>query len=266
MMTEPDDGTTADSPAGSSPDTSVTVGTVLKTASAHIRHDPVLIVPFAVVGLLVALADWLRKWDPLPVATPDAFGQTVSVQYSVFPMGTARTVRRVGALVDLQIPYFFGAVALELLVLLAVGLAGWLTITRALGAERRLDSLARYLGVLSAVAILFRVLGSSTITTDSLLLGALAFFAVYLVLVHLFLFPGCLVAGSQFTTALRESVQESRGQGWSLFWLIVVFGLASWGLAQIPIAGGGLSTAVVAPIHAVSLAVLIRRTDDTLER
>lgn len=263
MTTESGDEMTADAPAAAIPsDTPKTSGSVMKAVGTRLRSDPVLIVPFAVAGFFVALADWLRKQDPLPVAVPDAFGQTLSVQYSLVPRGTPRTVRQVGALLDLRLPYFVGAVALELLVLLAVGLAGWLTITRVLEAERQRGSLARYLGLLAAMVLLSRIPGSSTITIDSLLLGALAFLVVALVVVRLFLLPGLLVAGYRFSTALRESVRASRGTRWALFWLIIIFGLASWGLAHVPIAGGFLSTAVVAPIHAISLAVLIRRTDD----
>lgn len=259
MTTEPSDNSDTDARASTTPlDAPITVGTVLKTAGAHIRRDPVLIVPFTIAGLLVALVDWLRTWDPLPVAMPDSFGQTLSIQYSIFPMGTTRTVRHVDALIDLRLSYFVGAVALELLVLLAVGLAGWLTITRALATERRLDSLARYLGGLAVVAIPPRILGSPTLNVDSLLLGVLAFLVAALVLVRLFLLPGCLAAGCQVTTAFREGVRQSRGIRWPLFWLIVVFGLASWGLARIPIAGGFLSTTVVSSVHAVSLAVLLR--------
>lgn len=239
--------------------------TVLKTAGSRIRHDPVLTVPFAVVGLFVAFADRFRELDPIPVATPDSFGQIFSIQYSIVPKGTARTIRHVDALLDLQIPYLVGAIALELLVLLAIGLAGWLTITRALGTQHCFDSLARYLGFLSAVALLFRGVGSLTVTVDSLLLDVVAFLVTFLVLVRLFFLPGLLVAGCRYTTALRKSVKASLGKRWTLFWLIVVFGLASWMMAQIPIVGGGLSTVVVAPIHAVSLAVLLQRNDERTE-
>jgi hypothetical protein len=263
MTTESGDRTTANVPAAATPsDTPRTTGTILKAVGTRFRSDPVLIVPFAVAGFFVTLADWLRKQDPLPVATPHSFGQTLSVQYSLVPRGTARTVRHVGAFLDLRTPYFVGAVALELLALLAVGLAGWLTITRALGAEGQRSSLARYLGLLVAMVLHSRLLRPSTITIDSLLLGALAFLVAALVVVRLFLVPGLLVAGYRFPTALRDSVRASQGTRWALFWLIVIFGLASWGLAHVPIAGGFLSTAVVAPIHAVSLAVLIRRHDD----
>ncbi|WP_254764000.1 hypothetical protein [Natrinema marinum] len=225
--------------------------------SARLRRDPGLVVPFTIAGLLVALADRLRRWDPLPVATPDSFTRTVSVQQSVFPQGTPRTVRHVGAFVDLRLPYLLGAVALESLVVLVIGLAGWMTITRAFGAERRLESAARYLGLLSVVALLSRSFGSPSLEVGSLVLGALAIITVALVGIHLFLFPGFLAAGESFATALRKSFLAPRGRRWPVFWLIGLLGLASWGLAQVPVAGGFLSTAVVAPVHAVSLAVLL---------
>ncbi|MFC6964188.1 hypothetical protein [Halocatena marina] len=260
MTTESNDGTNTD-PAMKHPNTSLRVRDILKTTGMRIRQDPVLCAPFAIVGLLVSVADWLRKQDPLPVTTPNWFEQTLTVQYSIFPMETARTVRRIDALFDLRLPYFLGAVTLELLVLLSVGVAGWMTITRALDGERRLDSLIRYLGILSMMVVFARLLGSPTLNIGSLPLGALVLFVVALVLIRLFLFPGLLAAGYQFTTVLKKSVRTSQGKQWTLFWLIVIIGLASGGLAHVPIAGGFLSAAVVAPIHAISLAILIQHDE-----
>lgn len=267
MTVEPDAESDGGTPASEMTSTSqtnapMTVGAVLKAATTHLRRDPILVVPFALAGLLVALADWLRRWDPIPVARPDSVRQTFDVQYSMFPEGTARTIRPVDALVDLQTTYLLGAVALELLVWLAVGLAGWLTITRVLGSERRVGSLANYLGFVTMVTLVPRVLGSPSVEFDSLLFGVLALAAVSLVFVRTFLLPGLLAAGWRFTTALRESVRASRGRGWTLFGLVVLFGLASGGLARIPFAGGFLSTAVVALVHAVSLAVLLQRGEE----
>lgn len=264
MTTESGDGATgnARSPStGVGPSTKAT--TVLKDTGARIRRDPVLLVPFTVAGLLVGLADWLREWDPIPAATPESFGGTIGVDYSIFPTGTARSVRHVDALIDLETPYFLGAVGLELLVVLAIGVAGWYTIHRVLGGEARLDSVARYLLTLSVVAVPLRVLGVRAIEVDSVFLGAAALFAFALVAVWLFLVPGFLAAGLPLSGALRESLQQSRGMQGSLFVLVVLFGLASWGLGRIPVAGGILSTAVVGGAHAVSLGVLLRRTSGT---
>ena len=40
-------------------------------------------------------------------------------------------------------------------------------------------------------------------------------------------------------------------------------GIGSWALARVPLAGAFLSTAVIAPIHAVSLAVVRERVGAT---
>lgn len=259
MTTERDDGARLDSPSFASTATPTTIGALYRSVGRHVRRNPALVVPFVVAGLLVALADRVRQWDPIPVATPRSFEQTLSVQYSVFPSGTARTGRELGALLDLHLSYFLGAVALELLVPLVIGVAGWVTIVRTVDADYRLDSLARYLGCFLAVALISLVVGSSNVGIDSAPVGILAIVVVSLLGVRLFLLPGFVARGARLTTAVTRSVRQSRGNGWLLFSLIVVFGLTSWGFAQISVVGGLLSTAIVAPIHAVSIATLLPR-------
>ncbi|UVE52119.1 hypothetical protein KU306_16025 (plasmid) [Haloferax larsenii] len=233
---------------------------ILDAVKRHVSRDPGLVVPFMVVGLFVAFADWVRMRDPIPLSASDGLSQTFSIQYSVFPMGTARTARRAAVFVDLRLPYLVGGLTLELLAVLAAGVAGWLTITRALGVERCRSSLARYLGGMSTVTILPWMLGSPSIDVGSLVLGALLFLTFTLVLVRVFLVPGFLAADEGFKVALWKSARASSGIRVTLFWLLSLFGLASWGLAQIPVAGGLLSTAVVGPVHAISLAVVVRQT------
>lgn len=226
---------------------------VLKSVLGRIRRDPVLAVPFAVVGVLVALVDWLRQHDPIPMASTDALSQSVSIQYSVLPQGTARTVRHVGALVDLKTRYLLWAVGLEVLVPLAVGIAGWVTIARALDTHARLRALSRYLIALAVIVSIPQLLGVSSVDITNFLLGLVLLAIALFVLTRLFLFPALLVAGSGFVRALRQSYRRSHGQGMTIAGLIIVIGLAYWGLATVPVAGGFLSTAVVAPIHAVAI-------------
>ncbi|WP_265108206.1 hypothetical protein [Halosolutus halophilus] len=230
---------------------------VLKSALGRIRRDPVLAVPFAVVGVLVALGDWLRQHDPIPMTSSDALSQSVSIQYSVLPQGTARTVRHVGALVDLKRQYLLWAVGLEVFVLLAVGIAGWVTIAQALDTYSRLRALSRYLIVLAAIVSIPQLLGGSSVDINNFLLGLVLLAMALFVLTRLFLFPALLVTGSGFVTALRQSYRRSRGQGMTIAGLIIVIGLAYWGLATVPVAGGFLSTAVVAPIHAVAIVTVL---------
>lgn len=268
MTADRDDTSPTDAPpTGSAHTAPITAATILTEAIGRIRREPLLVVPFALTGGLVSLADWLREHDSIPATSADALEQSVSVQYSIFPSGTARTGRSVGALVDLHRPYFLWGVGLELVVFLAVGLAGWVTIHRAVASgvagpidgNRNHRSLGRYLLALLALAVLPRLFGASSLTIDNLLLGVAVLAAIAFVLVRLFLVPVYLVTGCGLVTALRRSRRGSRGWGQQVFGLILVFGLASWGLAHVPVAGGFLSTALVAPIHAVSLAVIHQR-------
>lgn len=229
---------------------------VLTSALRRIRRDPVLAVPFAVVGVLVALSDWLRQHDSIPTAPTDALSQSLSVKYAVFPQGTARTARHVGALVDLETRYLLWAVGLEVLVPLAVGIAGWVTIARALDTSFSPRALSRYLISLAAFVSIPQVLGGFSVDITNFLLGLVLLGIALFVLTRLFLFPALLVTESGFVTALRQSYHRSRGQGMTIAGLIIVIGLAYWGLATVPVAGGFLSTAVVAPIHAVALGIV----------
>lgn len=229
---------------------------VLKSALGRIRRDPVLAVPFAVVGVLVALADWLRQYDPIPVASTDALSQSVSIQYSVLPQGTSRTVRNVGALVDLKTRYLLWGIGLEVLVPLAVGIAGWVTIQRALDTDSRLRALSRYLIALAVIVSIPQLLGGFSVDVNNFLFGLVLLAMALFVLTRLFLFPALLVTGSGFVTALRQSYAQSRGHGMTIAGLIIVIGLAYWGLATVPVAGGFLSTAVIAPIHAVTIGTV----------
>lgn len=234
---------------------------ILSEAKRRLRSDPILGLPFVVAGVLVAVADAVRRWDPVPVATPDWVGETLSIQYSLFPSGPARTVRDASALVDLRSPFLVGAVGLETIVFAAVGVAGWATIARVLDAERRVGSLARYLGVLLLLGAIPELLGRRSVTVDTLPVSLLALVAISLVSVRLFLFPGFLVTGERVLPALGKSVRASRGASWALLSLVVVFGLAYWALALVPVVGGFLSTAVVAPLHALALAVVVDATE-----
>jgi hypothetical protein len=229
---------------------------------SRLRRDPRLGLPFVMAGLLVALADAIRKRDPLPVTTPEWTGKSLSVQYSFFPSGLARTIRELGAFVDLRPLYVLGARTLECVVFVGVGLAGWITITRALDDERRLGALGRYLGVFGSIGSIPVLVGPVSVTPDSLPLALLGVVVVALVSVRFFLFPGFISRGDRITVALEHSVRASTGAFWPLLSLVIVFGLGYWVLALVPLIGGFLSTAITAPLHSIVLAVLLERSCD----
>jgi hypothetical protein len=232
---------------------------VLKRAATRLRRNPRLGLPFVIAGLVVALADVIRAWDSLPVTTPEWTEKSLSVQYSFFPSGPARTIRELGAFVDLRTLYVLGALTLECAVFVGVGLAGWITITRALDDERRLGALGRYLGVFGSIGSIPVLIGPRSVTFDSLPIALLGIVVVSLVSVRLFLLPGFLARGDRVTAALKHSVRASKGAFWPLLSLVIVFGLGYWVLALVPLAGGFLSTAFVAPVHSIVLAVLLER-------
>jgi hypothetical protein len=236
-------------------------GRILERTKTRLRQDPFLVLPFLVAGVVVGLADATRAWDPIPVTTPDWTEQSVSIQYSFFPSGPARTVRELGAFVDLRPTYALGAVALEAVVFLAVGLAGWLTITRALDADRRLDSLGRYLGVFLLLGSIPVLLGPTSVTFGSLPLILLGLAIFSYASVRLFLFPSFVASDDPVSTALEHSIRASMGLFWPLLSLVILFGIGYWVVGLVPYVGSALSTGVVAPIHAVTLAVLAERAE-----
>lgn len=238
----------------------LSVWTLLQRVGIYIRDQPRSVVPFTIAGLMVAVADWIRSTDPIPMAVPDSFRKTVSVQYSLVPMGTQRTVRSVDALINLRGPYLLGAVALELFVLLAVAVAGYLTLQLILDTSGSRRVAARYGLLVVAVGFVPRWLGTAQLTLGNLLVGLVALVLLSAIAVRLFLLPGLVVGGESVGAALRQSRRRSRGNGWTLFGLIVIIGISSWGLARVPLAGGFLSTAIVGPVHALSVGMLIQRT------
>lgn len=252
-------------PAASGQETASTlsVWTVLQAVASDIRRQPRWLVPFTVAGLIVGLADWVRESDPIPMLVPEAFQETVSVQYSLVPTGTQRTIRVADALVDLRLPYLVGAVGLELVVLVAVAGAGYLTLRRAMGTSDSRAAVVRYGVLVAVVEFLPQWLGTAHFSFTNLLFGLLAIVLFMILAVRLFLVPGFVVMGCSFRSAVSQSRRQSRGVGWTLAGLVVVLGISSWGLAQIPLAGGFLSMAIVGPVQAIAVGRLIQRPVQT---
>jgi len=221
----------------------------------RLRRDPRAALPFAVVAVLAVVVDALRRWDPVPFTRPSWFADTLSIQYALFPRPTMRTSRSFAALVDLRLPVFLGAAALELGAVLAVAVAGWLTITRVADAERGVRGLLRYTGCVLALTLAVRLIAPVDVELGSLPLLLLGLAVGALFALRLFLFPGFLAAGHGVGSALIASVRTSRGRG-SILVLVVVLGVAAGLLARVPVVGSGL-TAAVALAHAVAVGQLV---------
>lgn len=243
----------------------------LSAATARIRRDPALLLPFVVAGALLAVVDWARRRDPLPtLPLDDGDGVSISVELVGYPTGAPGTARSLESLVDLHLPYLAWGIGLELAALLVVAVAGAVTIARALEVGDQRDTwrkrvtgrrLVAYLGLVVLFDAAERLLGS--LGDVGLVLGIPLLVVVCVVLVRLFVAPAFVVAGSGPIAALRRSDRVTRGIGWSIFALVLGFGLATWLLTLVPLpyAGPLLSSALVASIHAVTVAVLWERID-----
>jgi hypothetical protein len=236
---------------------------ILREAIDRLGRDPELVVPFAVAGVVLSVVGRLRLTDAVPTRVSDGLGETmVRVQFSLYPTGSETTGLPVAALVNLKLPYFLWAVGVELVVFLAVGIAGWFTLARAFGAERTMERLLTYLGFVAVVQAAFRLLGAVDglgFVTLVALVGLLAAF------VRLFVAPALVVAGADIRTAVGRSSRLTAGEGVTVFGLVLAVGLSAWILGSIPVVGAFVSSAVVAPIHAVSIVVFLD-SFDRLER
>ena len=253
------------------PDTSVS--DVLRESVGRIAADPRLSLPFVVAGVVLTAVDWFRARDSVPTTTPDFVGDvTVSVAYHLYPAGLRATGLRPAALVDLEPAYLVRTLGLELGAFLAVGVAGWLTLSRAAGAHshgREADStpaqaglssserLASYLGFAVVAHILVRLFA---VFDDLGWLALVGFVAFAVVAVRLFAAPALVVAGDGVRAAIRKSARRSAGEGATLFGLVLLFGIGAWLLGSVPVVGALLSTGVVAPVHAVATVVFADET------
>lgn len=241
--------------------TDLTALTVLRTAFDRFRADQWLTIPFVLAGLVVAAVDLARQLDPIPVSRDESNGISMHIEFYLYPTGSPETVRTLGAIVDLLPQYFAWIVAIELAVLLAIGLAGWFVISRGLGQSPDWRAAARYIGLLVVPLGIIRLLGGGEIefTNGGLIFGIPLLVLWAVVLVRLFLLPVLLVDGRSVVAAVRESIRTTRGIGWTIFGLVLVIGLGTSFLGAIPRLGGFLSTAIVAPLHAVVAVVIYER-------
>ena len=251
-----DDQSTSGAAAGEP--ATLTVLAVLRATVDRLRANRRLAAPFVLAGIVMAAVDVARRGDPIPASRAASDGFSVEIAFYLYPTGVADTARSLGAIVDLLPRYLLWAVGLELAALLAVGVAGWVVISRGLDQSLAWRAAARYVGLLVVPLWLVRLAGGAEIefTNGGLIFGIPLLVVWALVLVRLFLLPVCLVDGQGVIEAIRESVRLSRGIGWTVFGLIVLIGLGVSVVGSIPTVGGLVSTALIAPLHAVAAVVV----------
>ncbi|ARS90075.1 hypothetical protein [Natrarchaeobaculum aegyptiacum] len=238
----------------------------LVAALETIRRDPVLLVPFFVVGLALAALDWLRRADPLPTPEHVVFDGShldLHVTYVGYPTGVSQTTVPLESLVALH-PHLLGwGLASYVLPLLAVTVAGVVTMARPMGREPQLRMVVSLFGFVLVVDLTDRLLGSVDALQGMGLWGLPLLALLLFVMVRLFAVPGLLVAGRGLPAAIGESNRLTAGRGWQLAGLVLAFGLGAWLLADVSTVGALLSTAIVAPVHAVAIVVVLDASPDS---
>ncbi|MFC4542892.1 hypothetical protein ACFO5R_13270 [Halosolutus amylolyticus] len=230
----------------------------------QLRRDPVLFVPFAVVGLLLAAIDWLRRRDPIPAVEREAgFGSNgldITVEFVGYPTGIAQTTLPYESLVALEFPFLVWSVGLQILSLVAISVAGALTMARAMGREPDRRAVTSLFAFVVAMDLGHRLLGSIDALQAMGLFGLVPLALYLVVIVQLFPLPGLLVAGRSPRHVLARSRRRVAGRGWSILGLVLLLGLSAWLLASLPF-GTVLSSLFVAPVHAVAIVAVLDRQD-----
>lgn len=248
---------------GAAPETDTddtdTPPTGIADAVPRLRRDPALLVPFTAAGLVLALLDRLRRWDPIPtLVTGDDV--SIGIEYAGYPTGVPDTIRPLGALVDLKLPYLAWGVGLEALALAVVAAAGTVTIARTLEVGDGWDwprwgrRWLAYLGLIVLFDAVGRAVGS--LGDVGPVVGAVLAVPLSAAFVRFFLAPAFVVTGSGPVAALARSARATRGIGWRLLALVVGFGLAAWLLGLVPYVGTALSVALVGSTLAVTMAAI----------
>lgn len=233
---------------------------VLDSVAARLRADPGLWVPFFLAGWLLLGADLLRERDPLPLVS-GIDGATIHVPFVIYPTGTTVTRRSLGALVDLQLPWLGYALALEVVAVAAVGLAGWLTMARAgdepIGRNRGLV----YVGGVVLVGLCSRAgdAGGFEYAAESLPVGLVVLALALFVAVRLLLVPITVLRERGLLAPIGASWRYARGRGFALLGILLLVGIGSWLLARVPLVGTVLSATLAGTVHAVSLVDLYER-------
>lgn len=228
-------------------------------ALERFRRDPVLLLPFLVAGVCLAVLDWLRRFDPLPTRPAMQNGASITVAYTGYPTGAPETARALESLVDLKLSYLVWGIGLEAAAVLVIAAAGTVTIARALSEDCGATTGRRLLAYGGLVVLFdgaFRLLASFIGGDVGLVFGLVLIVPLFVVFVRLFAAPAAVVTGSGPVTALRQSAPATRGHGWTILALVVGFGLAAWLLGRVPRAGTVVSTALVGSLHAVTVAAL----------
>ncbi|ELZ25664.1 hypothetical protein C475_09404 [Halosimplex carlsbadense 2-9-1] len=244
-------------PAVERDDGSPLTGTgLVREGVASLRRQPTVLVAMVLAGLAVAVVDWVRLVDPVPVAAFQGLTTgRLAVHYGVVVSVPAGVTTPLSALAGLKPGWLVWVGALELLRTAAFAAAGVYAFATLLDVEPTRAATARYGFVFAADALLRTVAPAA----DVPLFVGIPFVALYVyVVVHLVALPALLVDGESTRDALGRSWQLSTGHGWALAAVVVVLGLATFLSASAPV-GGPVLAGAIAAVQVGTVAAFVRR-------
>lgn len=231
---------------------------LLREGLGGVRRRPSVLLAMVLAGLTVAVVDWVRLADPVPVAAFEGVtAGRVTVHYGVMVSVPAGVSTPLSALAGLKPGWLAWVAALELFRAAALAGAGVYAFAALLDVAPTRAATARYGLVFGAFASLRAVVP----TADVPVLVGVPFVALYFyVVVHLVAVPALLVEGASIPAAFRRSWRPATGRGWALAGVVVVLGLATFLAASAP-AGGPLLASLVAAVQVGAVAAFARRVN-----
>lgn len=249
------------SDAPSDTDGSLSVASLLAGARRRVRANPSVVAALLAAGIIVAGVDWLCLHDPVPTIGFNGIQEgNIAISFGIVITVLSRATTPLSALVGLKLGWLAWVVGLGLLEFVAVVGAGAYALARLLNTQLTIAAILRYAGVVA----LLQLTPMIHFEGGAILLAVVFVPLAIILLVRLFPFPGLLVAGYPVGAALRQSWHRARGNGWSLFGIVLVVGLLNHLLASVPVVGS-IGSAFVGVLHAGTVAAFLHQDENQRE-
>ncbi|WP_436912114.1 hypothetical protein [Halosimplex marinum] len=229
---------------------------LIREGAVRLRRHPSVLLAMLLAGLAVAVVDWVRLVDPVPVAAFEGItAGRVTVHYGIMVSVPADVTTPPAALAGLKPGWLVWVAALELFRAAALAAAGVYAFVTLLDADPDRAAVARYGLAFGAFALLRAFAPAGEVP----LLVGLPFVALYFyVVAHLVALPALLVEGVSIPGAVGRSWRLATGHGWALAGVVLVLGLATYLAASAPVGGPVLASAVAA-VQVGTVAAFVRR-------
>ena len=232
---------------------------LLRAGALELRRRPSVVLAMVLAGLAVAVVDWVRLVDPVPVVAFEGLSAgRVMVHYGVTASVPAGVTTMPSALAGLKPGWLVWVATLELFRGAAIAAAGVYAFATLLDVEPTRAAVARY-GVVFGADALLRTFAPAA---DVSLLVGIPFVVLFLyVVVRLVALPAVLVQGRSIGDAIGRSWRLASGHGWPLAGVVVLVGLAVFLAASAPV-GGPVVASVVAALQVGTVAAFVRRAGE----